>query len=75
MLLLIMSGCKKELKYIEERDDCKIISGNFMHTVDDADDCKIKCLAACYSYKAELLDINFSYTKQCNICGCYCEIQ
>lgn len=54
-------------------DQCSIIAGQMIHTINLADECSLKCRSEC-----EVLEMNydrdeFSFGNQsCNSCTCFC---
>ena len=55
-------------------DECTIIAGNLLHTIEDEGDCNLKCVAECEIRTLELEDSEFmARPNNCNICTCSCK--
>lgn len=54
-------------------DDCSVIAGNIMHTIEDEGDCKHRCKNNCGVRELFFYDSEFiEKVGDCHECKCYC---
>ncbi|MFH1290670.1 MAG: hypothetical protein ABIH92_04650 [Nanoarchaeota archaeon] len=55
------------------KDECSVIVGNLIHTMNDEDDCSLKCKNECGVREMEFYESHFIQREgDCHMCECYC---
>ncbi|RMD45313.1 hypothetical protein D6829_02610 [Candidatus Pacearchaeota archaeon] len=57
------------------RDECSIVAGKFVHTMESEGNCKVRCLNECEIRDKTFFSSKFLVSKppSCNLCECYCK--
>lgn len=56
------------------RDECSLIVGNLIHTIDDEGICEARCKTQCGVREMSFVRSEYKKVeKDCNICDCYCK--
>lgn len=68
------SGISAKSEKFTLNDECSIIVGQLIHTVQDEGACQNKCYSQCQSIDADFVRIEFTERpNNCNLCDCYCK--
>ena len=63
-----------QIKIFAVQDECSIIVGKLIHTIDDEGTCQLKCRATCEVKGLQLDRVTFVQgDNQCNRCECACK--
>lgn len=71
-------GVIKSVKTIKEKeftllDQCSIIAGKLVHTINSEGECINKCVAECETYDINYEKAEFEISQEaCHFCKCYC---
>ena len=67
------SNILQEPQKFEIPDQCSIIAGQVIHTIENEDSCRIICRAQCETRNLEFYDSEFHESlEECHLCDCYC---
>ena len=64
----------REPELFRVEDSCSLIVGQLIHTINNADECEVRCKANCELRESDFHNSEFSQReKDCNLCNCYCK--
>ena len=73
LLVLSLNKEEKELNTFEIKDNCGVISGVEMHTIESSDGCELRCKNQCEGLDQEYEKIIFILAETgCHSCKCTC---
>ncbi len=61
------------LEEFSVKDRCAMIAGKLIRTINDEDECTMKCVAQCAVYGKDFSKVSFTFHENdCSTCLCYC---
>lgn len=62
-----------EEKLIQLQDECSLVLGNLMHSINSEGECRLRCINTCGISNLEFEKSEFTPNENdCNACNCYC---
>lgn len=56
------------------KDECSFIAGQIIHTINNEDECGLKCISLCLVVSKDFSKSNFTLRENnCNLCECDCD--
>ena len=64
----------KEIEISNISDGCSYIVGKLIHTINNEEECKVRCFSECSVKNKEYFSSNFTLGNEtCNSCACSCK--
>jgi hypothetical protein len=73
IIALNLGKNSKQALSVDLGDKCSYIAGQLIHTINNADECALKCRSECYTLGASYKQTDFALANgTCNLCHCVC---